>query len=113
MDSHGSWSVAAAFRLAKPSFILEQLAPQMHALSTRQHGCRVVQVVLGAGQDLDLSVAMNSMIEGGIPALAAHPYGNYAVQVLLRNVQVQQREQVSQRLRPNLGCSEKESRRAK
>ena len=44
MDSHGSWSVAAAFKLARPAFILEQLAPQMHALSPRQHGCRVVQV---------------------------------------------------------------------
>ena len=41
------------------------------------------------------------MVEGGIPALAAHPYGNYAVQVLLRNVSQPQREQLFELLWPH------------
>ena len=82
-STHGSWGVAAAFKLTRASFILQQLSPQIFELSKQQHGCRVVQAVLqaAAATQMDISQAVEAIIRGGLEELAVHPYGNYAVQV--------------------------------
>eukprot|EP00966_Prymnesium_polylepis_P102378 2371663-Prymnesium_polylepis.1 len=43
-------------------------------------------VVLAASPGLDLTVAVDSIVHGGIEQLAVHPYGNYAVQARARTL---------------------------
>jgi len=96
MDTHGSWGVCVAFKHTKALFILKQMSKHMYALSTQQHGCRVVQSVLQAASaaQLDLSEPVAAILEGEIEYLAMHPFGNYAVQVSLRHCDAQQRLQL-------------------
>lgn len=104
MDTHGSWGVCIAFKHTKALFILKQMSKHMYALSTQQHGCRVVQSVLQAASaaQLDLSVPVSAILEGEIEYLAMHPFGNYAVQVSLRHCDEQQRTQLLEALLPRL-----------
>lgn len=104
MDTHGSWGVCVAFKHTNAPFILNQMSKNMYALSTQQHGCRVVQSVLQAASaaKLDLSMSVSAILEGEIEYLAMHPYGNYAVQVCLRHCDGNQRVQLLAALLPRL-----------
>ncbi|KAL1527063.1 hypothetical protein AB1Y20_015747 [Prymnesium parvum] len=104
MDTHGSWGVCIAFKHTRASFILKQMSKHMYALSTQQHGCRVVQSVLQAASSahLDLSLPVSAILGGEIEYLAMHPFGNYAVQVSLRHCDEKQRLQLLDALLPRL-----------
>ena len=104
MDTHGSWGVCVAFKHTKAPFILQQMSKHMYALSTQQHGCRVVQSVLQAASaaQFDLSLPVAAILEGEVEYLAMHPFGNYAVQVSLRHCDAQQRLQLLEALLPRL-----------
>ena len=108
LDTHGSFGVCVSFRHTHAPFILQQLAFHISALSTQQHGCRVVQSVLqaAAASGMDLHAPVQAFIDGELLYLAAHPYGNYGVQVALRHCSQPQREQMLSRLLPRcLGLS--------
>jgi len=102
LDTHGSFGVCVSFRHTHAPFILQQLARHISALSTQQHGCRVVQSVLqaAAASGMDLHAPVQAFIDGELLYLAAHPYGNYGVQVALRHCSQPQREQMLSRLLP-------------
>tara|TARA_B100000795_G_scaffold259739_1_gene234974 strand:- start:624 stop:1604 length:981 start_codon:yes stop_codon:yes gene_type:complete len=102
LDTHGSFGVCVSFRHTHAPFILQQLARHISALSTQQHGCRVVQSVLqaAAASGMDLHAPVQAFIDGELLYLAAHPYGNYGVQVALRHCSQSQRDQMLGRLLP-------------
>lgn len=104
MDTHGSWGVCIAFKHTKAPFILKQMSKHIYALSTQQHGCRVVQSVLQAASaaQLDLSLPVSAILEGEIEYLSMHPFGNYAVQVSLRHCDDRQRLQLLDSLLPRV-----------
>merc|ERR1719473_2456914 len=74
LDTHGSWGVCVAFKATHAPFIVAQMARNMAALATQQHGIRVVQ----------------------------HAYGNYAVQAALRHAAPAQHEAMLAALLPRL-----------
>ena len=43
LDTHGSWGVCIAFKQTHAPFVLVQMSKHMLALTTQQHGIRVVQ----------------------------------------------------------------------
>ena len=75
LDTHGSFGVCVSFRHTHAPFILAQLARHISALSTQQHGCRVVQSVLqaAAAAGMDLHAPIQALIDGELLYLAAHP----------------------------------------
>jgi pumilio RNA-binding family len=53
------------------------------SLSMQQHGCRVVQAIIqtASAAGMDVSLAINGVIAGGLEQLSLHKFANYAVQV--------------------------------
>jgi len=104
LDTHGSWGVCIGYKHTHAPFILEQMAKHMPALCTQQHGVRVVQQVLheAAAVGMDISPTCTALIDGELSYLAAHPFGNYAVQAALRHCSDAQREAMLSVLLPRL-----------
>lgn len=104
LDTHGSWGVCVAFKNSHAPFIVAQVAKHINALCTQQHGVRVVQQVLheAAAASMDISAAVASLLEGEMSYLAAHPFGNYAVQAALRHAVPTQRLTMLEGLLPNI-----------
>lgn len=104
LDTHGSWGVCVAFKHTHAAFIVAQMAKHINALCTQQHGVRVVQQVLheAAAASMDISAAVSSLLEGELSYLAAHPFGNYAVQAALRHAVPAQRATMLEGLLPSI-----------
>jgi pumilio RNA-binding family len=104
LDTHGSWGVCVAFKNTHAPFIVTQMAKHINALCTQQHGVRVVQQLLheAAAASMDISSAVASLLEGELSYLAAHPFGNYAVQAALRHAVPTQRGTMLEGLLPNI-----------
>lgn len=104
LDTHGSWGVSAAFERTRAPFILTQISCHVVALATQQNGCRVVQAVLKSAGNagMDLAPAVARIIDGGLDRLAAHCFGNYVVQVLLRQSASPQRDLMVKQLLPQV-----------
>ena len=104
LDTHGSWGICAAFKRTHASFIVTQMAQHLPTLSTHQHGVRVVQqVVQEAGMHgMDISAVVNAVLSSDPVRLAAHSFGNYAVQSVLRHCPLGQHEALSSCLLPQL-----------
>jgi len=104
LDTHGSWGVCVAFRHTHAPFLVAQVAKHVAALCTQQHGVRVVQQLLheAASAGMDISAAVGSLLEGELGYLAAHPFGNYAVQAALRHAVPSQRVAMLDALLPSI-----------
>jgi len=91
MSTNGSWGVVAAFKRAKPPFVVAELAAQLMTLSTCQNGSRVVQRVLpeaaahGMQPELDaVWTALDACGSSHTTRLALDSHANYVVQIALR-----------------------------
>jgi len=104
LDTHGSWGVCIAFKHTHAPFVLVQMSKHMLALTTQQHGIRVVQQVLleAAAAEMDIAEAVQALLEGELSYLAAHQFGNYAVQTALRHCAPPQRQAMLAALLPHL-----------
>jgi len=104
LDTHGSWGVCIAFKRTHLPFIVAQMAKNMTALATQQHGIRVVQQVLNeaAACSMDVHGPVKALLEGELGSVAQHAYGNYAVQAALRHAAPEQREAMLAALLPKL-----------
>ena len=102
LDTHGSWGLCLAFERTRAPFILAQVTRHVYALSTQQHGCRVVQAVMqaAAAAGMELSDAVAAVLDGELEYLSAHAYGNYAVQAALTESRGPQRERIMGALLP-------------
>merc|ERR1719453_2393981 len=69
LDTHGSWGVCVAFRATHAPFIVAQMARNMAALATQQHGIRVVQQVLNEAAQAALLHAAPAQREAMLAAL--------------------------------------------
>lgn len=96
--------MCVAFEKTRAPFVLEQVAAQLYALSTSQHGVRVVQRVVkaAAAARMELAAIGEATAAGGdVAQLAAHQFGNYAVQVALRHCAPAQRARLLDALLPH------------
>jgi len=105
MTTNGSWSVVSAFKRTRSSFIVEEVAPCLAAVSSHQHGTRVVQRMLpeAAAQGVELQVIFDALMHDvDLMALASHLFGNYVVQHALRAATAAQRSALIEKLLPSL-----------
>merc|ERR1719506_3174170 len=78
LNTNGSWGVCVAFEKTRAPFVFEQVAAQLYALSTSQHGVRVVQRVVkaAAAARMQLAAVGEAAAAGGdVAQLAAHQFG--------------------------------------
>jgi len=104
LDTHGSWGICAAFKHTRSLFILEQMTAHIVELAEQQHGVRVVQSVLSEADaaSMNIAAAVSSLLNGRLPYLASHAFGNYAVQSALRHGSEAHRQAMLNALLPEL-----------
>ena len=99
LQQYGNYAVQVALRHAEPadrSTLIDALLPSLVSLSTSKFGSNVAEAALMNASPAQLDVARALVFgaqadESVLPALMAHPFGNYVVQAVLRRLPAETR----------------------